>query len=43
MMGGSAISWFSRVQQVNADASSESEDVVLPEMVNGLLSSSGER
>ena len=34
MLGGGAISWFSRVQKVTAAASSESEYVVPAEVVN---------
>ena len=36
MLGGGAISWFSRVQKVTAAASSESEYVPLAEVVNEL-------
>ena len=34
MLGGGAVSWFSRVQEVIAAASSESEYVALAEVVN---------
>ncbi|CAM9187127.1 unnamed protein product, partial [Ascophyllum nodosum] len=36
MLGGGAISWFSRVQKVTAAASSESEYVALGEVVHEL-------
>ena len=36
MLGGGAISWFLRVKKVTTAASSESEYVALPEVVNEL-------
>ena len=36
MLGGGAISWFSKVQKVTAAALSESEYVTLAEVVNEL-------
>ena len=36
MLGGGAISWFSRVQKVTAAASSESEYVAMAEVINEL-------
>ena len=36
MLGGNAISWFSRMQKVTAAASSESEYMALAEVINEL-------
>ena len=36
MLGGGAISWFSRAQRITATATSESEYVALAEVVNEL-------